>query len=381
MRSYAFAEGSSLPAVITIQKALETVRFTTWHRAVTLDEIDYPTAPGADVTGFTFPADGTPSAADVTVMAVEGGLFTPADGIRGMLDGWPITIAIFDPAELSAGASTLLTGTIGSVSEDANGMLVIAANGPLRMAQMRPLTEHYSLICRADLGGDTCKVPVCGHVTETYYDIGRAQAYVTKAEAAPGLQTVKDCYGRAHTGSPDTVQGYGNLYFECTTAGTTDADTAPSYDPTVGNTTDDGTAVFTARDAWLRYATGEATDAFTIVLDALPDARASDETWYVDGGAFVRSGPLQGTKLTLRAWDPNTLTLTLFLPIDPADIAADTQFEIYPGCDRTSDMCFVRFDNTANRRSEVFVPQPDFTQSIPQKKIDNLATAVQDLLP
>src|SRR6266576_1369818 len=105
MRSYSFAEGGSLPAIIEIQKALETIRFTTWDRAVTLSGIDYVTAPGADVTGFVSPSDATAANCDITVMAVEGGLFAPGDGVRGLLDGWPITVSLFDPADLAAGSS------------------------------------------------------------------------------------------------------------------------------------------------------------------------------------------------------------------------------------------------------------------------------------
>ncbi len=382
MRTFVFGEGGSLPAIVTIQMATRTVRFTTWDRSVTIDGNEFVTAAGADVTGFTAPSDATASNCDIALMAVEGGLFPQGEGIRGMLDGWPIEVSIFDPNDLSAGASAIVSGVIGSVDEDANGMMVIAANGPLRQAQARPLTEHYSLVCRADLGDDTCKVPICGNVDETFFDIGRGQNFVTTAEAAPGLQTVKDCYGRVRSGSPSTTQSYNNVFYECTTSGTTDASTAPSYPTTPGATVVDGTATMTCRDGWLRYAEGEATGAYTVVLESLPDARASDDTWYVDGGLFVRSGNLEGYKLTIRAWDSATKTLTLFLPIDPDDIPANTQFEIYPGCDRTRDMCFVRFNNIVNMRAETMVPPADFgtTTTIPQAQVDNLATDVNTLL-
>ncbi len=118
------------------------------------------------------------------------------------------------------------------------------------------------------------------------------------------------------------------------------------------------------------------------MLESLPDARASDDTWYVDGGLFVRSGNLEGYKLTIRAWDAGTLTLTLFLPIDPDDIPANTQFEIYPGCDRTRDMCFVRFNNIVNMRAETLVPPADFgtNTTIPQAQVDSTAQTLADLL-
>jgi hypothetical protein len=40
--------------------------------------------------------------------------------------------------------------------------------------------------------------------------------------------------------------------YECTSAGTTHATVQPSYDPTVGTTTTDGSAVFTAREGFTR---------------------------------------------------------------------------------------------------------------------------------
>ena len=58
-------------------------------------------------------------------------------------------------------------------------------------------------------------------------------------------------------------------------------------------------------------------------------------------------------------WDPDTLEVTLALPVALADIPAGTQFEIHPGCDNTAAMCFSRFDNIINLRAEDMVPPPD----------------------
>jgi hypothetical protein len=296
-----------------------------------------------------FPSDGSPATCDITIFAQTGGPVAPGDGLSGKLDGWPISIELIDVGNTAAGTFDFFpAATISAVTEDGNGIVTISVNGQLNRTR-GPLTEHYSLLGREDLGDDRCKVPILPA------EIKRSTAYVLKPVTG-GLQAVNDCYGRVATGVAGTVDDYANVYYECTTAGTT-ASTAPTYDPTVGNTTTDGTAVFTARNAWLRYARGQRTGDFTIQLTALPDPRATDDTWYVLGGLYVRSGTLNGfPKMDIRAWDHSTLTLTMFLPIGTNDIPANTQLELHPGCDRTPEMCFSRFNNTVNRRSENYAP-------------------------
>jgi hypothetical protein len=78
------------------------------------------------------------------------------------------------------------------------------------------------------------------------------------------------------------------------------------------------------------------------------------------GALYVRSGNLSGyPKIPIRAWNPATLEVTLFLPVLETDIPAGTQLEIAPGCDLTREMCFSRFNNITNLRAETFVPPPD----------------------
>jgi len=369
MRTFPFDTTASSPIayLITIQKGLTTIQFNTWSRPITTaDNRLFSAEPGAGVSGLQFPSDGSAANnADVVIMATAGGPIVSGDAASGALDGWPITIEMIDPSDIAAGTSTVVTGTIGSVIEDTTGVVTIAANGPFRMCQEKPVCEHFTLTGREDLGDDRCKVSLLADQIISAFDIGRGQDFVTVTGADPdvGLLTVASCYGRIRTGS--TVEDYNNVYFECTTAGTTDAVTAPSYDYTVGNTTTDGNAVFTARNAWTRHARGQAIDAFNIQLTALPDSRASDATWYVNGAMFFRSGNLSGyPKYPIRAWDPATFIATLFLPLDPADVPANTQIEIHAGCDLTREQCESRFSNIVNLRAETFVPPPDMSLSL-----------------
>ncbi len=321
------------------------------------------------MTGLQFPSDGsTPSNADVVVMVEPGGIVSPGDGVRGVLDNWPIVIELFDPNNISAGTYTALSGTIGSVDEDTKGMATIAANGPLRLALEKPLTERYALTCRADLGDDRCKIPLCVEQNIAAYDIGRNQDFVRPditTGSPPGLIHVDDAYGRVRKGTAGTVQDYANLYLECTVAGTTDPTTAPDYSGiAVGSTVTDGSASFIVRNAWTRAALGHAVDPYTIVIEAMTEPRASDITWFVLGGLFIRSGKLSGfPKIPISAWD-GVSKVTLSLPVSVTDVPLNTQMELHPGCNLTQDQCFARFNNSVNARLEKFVPPPDLVLSL-----------------
>src|SRR5689334_4442149 len=359
MRALPFSTTQSLalPYLVTIQTGVTALRFTTYHDSVAVGSDTFSPMPGCDVTNIQFPSDGTPATCDITLMAVSGGLIEPGDGINGSLDGWPVTIEIFDLGNTAAGTFDLIpSATIGNVSEDTMGQVTLSVNGPLNRLN-GPLTEHYSLTGREELGDDRCKIPILPA------DIGRSTAFV-RPDIATGLLLVNDAYGRVRTGVAGTVEDYANVYFECTVAGTTDT-VAPTYDPTVGNSTVDGTATFIARDSWLRYARGQRTGDFTIQLTAMPDGRANDATWFEFGGIYVRSGPLNGFPvMPIKSWEPSTLTLTTFLPIGVNDIPANTQLEVHAGCNLTREQCQSRFSNITNLRAETFVP--------PSSTIDSL---------
>ena len=347
-----------IKALVTIQRGLQTLRFTTSEAPITIAGDTWQPGPGMVLTNLQFPSNGAFANADVKITAVAGGIIEPGDAVRGILDGWPISIEMFDSTNLAAGTFDLIKGgVIGQIDEDSDGTVMIAAQGPLARLQ-NTMTEHYSLTGRESLGDDRCKIPILPA------DIGRNQAYVTSSPGGNGLQHVNDAFGRVRIGGAGAVEDYQNVFFECTTPGTT-AGTAPSYDATVGNTTTDGSAILTARNSWLRYARGHAIDDFHIQLEGLPDSRASDVTWFVSGGLYVRSGELADfPEFPISEWDPVNLIVRLGLPVAPTDIPTGTQFELRPGCDLTTDMCEARFSNIINAREESLVPPPDLATQV-----------------
>ncbi len=249
------------------------MRWNTSSEDVTIGGESYPSYAAAVVTSMSFSSDGTENDADVMIQTEAGGLVDLGEGTRGLLDGWPISVKMFDPADPDGTAYEFLPGsTIGSVAEDTNGVATSAAKGQLSKARA-VITEHFSLSGREDLFDSRCKVDPAGFTNDT---------------------------------------------------------------------------------------TGEATGTYIVTLDSLPDVRATDPTWYVNGGLTVLSGNLNGyPKFTIRAWDPDTLEVTLALPVLEADIPAGTTMQIHAGCDLTREICFARFNNIVNLRAETFVPPPD----------------------
>jgi len=71
-----------------------------------------------------------------------------------------------------------------------------------------------------------------------------------------------------------------------------------------------------------------------------------------------QTGLNAGLSMEVKEWDNSTRVLTLFLAM-PRDIAANDQFEITPGCNRTLYTCKNKFDNVKNFRGEPYIPGQD----------------------
>ncbi len=273
MRSIPASMAAEMPALITIVRGATTLRWNTSSSDVTIGGDTWVAAAGATISSFAYGSDGTENDGDVTIQTAVGGLVEPGDGLRGILDNWPISVKLFDSADPAGTASEIMPGSIvGSVAEDTNGLATIKVSGQLVKAGIY-VTEHYSLTGREDM-----------------------------------------------------------------------FDTRSGVDP----------ASFT------NATTGQATGTHVVTLDSLPDARASDPTWYVNGSLYVLSGNLNGyPAFPIRAWNPGTLEVTLFLPVLEADIPAATTLQITAGWDGTPDQRFSRFGDIINMRAEYFVPPPD----------------------
>jgi len=179
------------------------------------------------------------------------------------------------------------------------------------------IVNQYSPDCQADLGDTKCGFPIDPtlRANSTALTLGE--------------------YIKVPTGVGLGYAAYENRIYEVTTAGTT-AGSQPTYDETIGNTTTDGTAVLTARDAFTRHAVvATVTDRknFTLTVD---EARAVDG-WFDLGVIVWESGDNTGRTCEVKSWVDATNLATLYLSL-PYAVQVGDRLRIYPGCNKSGHM-------------------------------------------
>lgn len=178
-------------------------------------------------------------------------------------------------------------------------------------------------------------------------------------------------------------EDFDDRVYECTTAGTT-AGVQPSYDTIIDNTTTDGTAVFTARHSFMRFAEvsavgSEARRIFSVteltpnsgyaITGRTPSAVGFEDGFFNFGGVLFESGLNAGLAKEVRVFtadDGVTIVqdIELFEPM-PFDISIGDKIRIFPGCDKVHATCFTRFNNADNIVAEPFVPGADILGQYP----------------
>lgn len=146
---------------------------------------------------------------------------------------------------------------------------------------------------------------------------------------------------------------YGGVEFECTTAGTTGT-AMPSFDTTIGNTTVDGSAVWTARTPVHMFVDTVASDATTsnILIASTLD---KPDGWFDWGVLRMLSGANQGRAVEVISWNNATKQMTLAMPL-PYQTEAGDIFQIHTGCDKSRAVCRDKFANILNFRGEPDIP-------------------------
>lgn len=126
--------------------------------------------------------------------------------------------------------------------------------------------------------------------------------------------------------------GYENKIFELVTEGTTD-DVAPTYDPTPGNTTVDGTTEWICREAWVRHAVVATVVSSTILALTVDEVRSeTDDEWFEGGTVRAETGANAGLQgQIIKTWVGSTKRLTLFFGF-PFAFEAGDELVIAKGC-------------------------------------------------
>ncbi|RWN51380.1 MAG: DUF2163 domain-containing protein [Mesorhizobium sp.] len=314
-----------------------TIRVSATGGNVAFDSQTWPA--DKSFKGSTLKSSGDASVPDgeVTAPAAISSAYDAEDVYAGTFEGMEITLYVVNFNAPSDGAMQLGPYTVSEINYDDRGKIAtFEIRGILQRAK-EITVEELSVACRSDLG-DTrpgfCKLPLypTNVARSTAYAVGD---YVRVSDAGD----------------------YHNRMFQCTTAGTTDA-SAPAYNYTVAATTTDGTAVFTAAEAWVRsgvVATRTDDSDFTVTLT---ESRAVDG-WFTGGVIKWTSGANAGLYNQVRAWTQSTSRLRLWGAARWPVAVTDT-FEIVPGCDKTFSMCKTRFFNSINFRAENLLPGLSF---------------------
>lgn len=183
--------------------------------------------------------------------------------------------------------------------------------------------------------------------------------------------------------SSTAIPDYEDRVYEVTTAGTTGTE-QPDFDTIVGNTTAWGTAVFTAREGWMRAVTvdsvsvTEAQRVFT-VTELTPNGGGSTigRDYFPDdalngGGCRWITGNNAGLVMEIKSFTADD-GITIEQDIDlfdgmPFAIQVGDTALVWRGCDGTMTTCAGVFGNGRNQRAEKYIPGRDFLFTYPDAR-------------
>lgn len=339
MRTYA-SDLTAACLLLTFTRVDGTVeRITTASNDVVIDGDTWSKFPGLRVGVRTSRNDGTPPTVGFSAQLGSASPLKFRDVDRGKYERARVQIHVAN----QTGATTKdfeFDGEIrGGVAYDMHGMAAFDLIS--RFSIPRDIfVPTYTLLCRHSFADRrTCGAGPDAPATFPYV-LGGDLADVSRNETI----AVSD-RRRFRFASGGIPSDYANVYLEATTAGAT-AGSAPSFSSTVGATTVDGGVTWTTRDALARSARIIAADNRTITLDALPDPRASDSTWYRPCKILFSSGEYAGQCFKGSNWNPGNLTVQTYLACPFA--AVDDWVEIAPDCDKTHATCLNKYSNTEN---------------------------------
>ncbi len=337
----------------------EVTTFTTCFRLVRVDgtefhftDLDIDVPFGGDVYKSAIGYDRTAMENDVSLGVdnmnitglIDNDVLKKTELNAGLFDYADVYMFTVNYEDLTQGAMKLRRGKLGEMKFVRDELFQTEIRSMSQMLSQR-IGRIFEPECDADVGDDRCKIPISPplHALSTAYALGD--------------------HIRVDTAAGPLYDQYENRIYECTTAGTT-TDPRPTYDTVVGNTTTDGTAVFTAREAWTRHATlNVVTDLRNMTLSGLVESRAVDG-WFDLGVIEFDEGDNAGLRVEIKDWVQTGDDLELMF--NPAFLPLTTQaVHLYPGCDRRHATCIAKFNNILNYRGFPFVPGQDFMGRYP----------------
>lgn len=288
--------------------------FTELPRDLTVDGDTYKASFGYTPSAVANNSDGAVDNLSVTGF-IDDDDITERDLVAGLFNRAEFRIFMVNYDAPDDGVIPIKRGWLGDVKSSTIYQFQADLRS-LAQALMQVVIGLYGPDCTADLGDSRCKVPIEPPVrgSSTAYTLGQ--------------------FIRVATAGGSGYEPYANRIYECTTAGTTAA-SQPSYNTAVDATTTDGTAVFTAREAWTRsavVATVTSRKQFTLTLT---ETRAVDD-WFNLGALIWDSGDNVGIVCEVKDWVDSTNTVTLYMST-PFNVQVGDKLHIYPGCNKSAD--------------------------------------------
>lgn len=353
LASHLQGEATTVTTIWAITRTDGTViRLTELDMDLTVDGQVYESAYGYERSALTSTA--SLDADDVDLEGIlNSGFIDREDVVAGLYNSADLTISLVNYLAPEDGTMILHRGKLGEVIITPTGQFQ-AELASLSALLQQEILEKASPTCRAQLGDSRCTVPInpAARANDEIYSVGD--------------------FIRVATSGGTGQEVYENLIYECTTAGTS-ASSAPTYNNTAGSTTTDGTAVFTAREAWTRHGVvASVTDNRRFAV-TITESRAVDD-WFNGGLITFESGNNVGRSYEVKDWSNSTSGVTLFLKADKTVQIGD-QFYMVPGCDKTREHCRFKFDlsgttnfsdgNVINFRGEPDLPGRDAVLAYP----------------
>lgn len=335
----------------TIATALKVTRtdgeifaFTTHDINDEIDGLLYLGNPGLLTTDMVISSGAAVGNLELRTLNDET-IFTTVDILNGKWRNAEFLIFRYNYQQVAASSPPvadvhkLLAGTLGEATIQQNDLVVELRD--LRQYLQQPVGDASSKTCRARLGDLRCGVR-------------------TDPPAwTPGAPVTVRPAGDARLGGVVKPTVLNNRHFKCTTTGTTGA-TEPSWNTTLGGTTSDGSAVWTA----IRALT--VRGSITSVSGLLPrqvfadGARPEPSNFFDEGEFRVLSGDNAGSSRAIKSFTIGG-SFVLKLPYAAPLQAGDT-YEAVAGCRKRHDRqtefpsgasdCIDSFDNILNYQGE-----------------------------
>lgn len=311
-------------------------RLTTHPFELTVDGNVYNSS-GLTLSKIRFGVDKDRASSEAQISTRTESPVSIADVDAGVYRSSTYEIGITNYAAASPVRTVLLAGIVGRPSWDDKELSVtFELKGLLRTGQ-RIIVWKNTPNCKCTLGDDDCRLPVIEDASVSHITLrADSTAYVDAEDTTEGQAD----YIRVLQAS-----SFNNRIFECTTSGTS-AGTPPTFDLTVGNTTTDGTAVWTARESWVR----EATVATVIDLQrftvTVTEPRAVDG-WFGGFGngfglAIFRDNENINRQMEIIKWTNTTAEVQLAAPL-PFAVQVGDELDLIPADPKTFEYCWDTF--------------------------------------